>query len=141
MRAWLRIDAAPVGPVFIGLGTDQNSEIRLRIQGQSFATINTVGPGDAVHPGQANSGNCGDACITLVPNTWFCAEFSIDESTRTARLFINDDEAASVVNGDGGWPVQPATPKMFLGSMAVQGGNSGVFIDDVVVGSTRIGCD
>ncbi|MEO8178481.1 MAG: hypothetical protein ABI895_06575 [Deltaproteobacteria bacterium] len=140
LRAWLQVEAVPLGPVFIGLGTDQNSETRLRIQGRSFATINTVGPGDFVHPDQANSGNCPN-CVTLTPNRWFCAEFSIDNATQAATLWIDGVEAASIVNGQGGWPVQPAAPKLFLGSMGVQGGQAGVFIDDVAVGSTRIGCN
>jgi hypothetical protein len=141
LRAWLRVDAVPLGPVFIGLGTDQNSETRLRIQGQSFATINAVtSGGEAVHPSEANSGNCQN-CVTLTPNRWFCAEFSIDNATQAATLWIDGVEAASIVNGQGGWPVQPATPKLFLGSMAVQGGQTGVFIDDVAVGSTRINCN
>jgi hypothetical protein len=140
VRAWFQIDSAPVGPVFIGLGTDQNSEARLRIQGQSFATINTVGPGDKVHPDAANSGNCPD-CVTLTPNNWFCAEMFIDNAAQNATLWIDDVEAATLVNGDGGWPVQPANPALFLGSMSVQGGQTGVWIDDVVAGPNRIGCD
>jgi hypothetical protein len=140
VRAWLQIDSAPEGPVFIGLGTDQNSEARLRIQGESFATINTVGPGDKVHPDAANSGVCGD-CVTLTPNTWFCAEMFIDNATQNATLWIDGVEAASKINGDGGWPVQPANPSLFLGSMAVQGGSTGVWIDDVAAGPERLGCN
>jgi hypothetical protein len=140
MRAWLNIEAAPVGPVFIGLGTDQNSEIRLRIQGRSAATINTFGQGtDAVHP-DANSGNCPE-CITLTPNRWFCAEFSIDNAGQNATLWIDGVEAASIVNGDKGWPAQPAQPKLFVGSMGLQGGMTGVYVDDVAAGPTRIGCN
>jgi hypothetical protein len=140
LRAWLRVDAAPLGPVFIGLGTDQNSETRLRIQGQSLATINTVGPGDAVRPGAATSGNCPE-CVPMPVATWFCAEFFIDQATQSATLWINGNEAASIVNGQGGWPVQPAAPQLFLGSMGLQGGMAGVFIDDVAVGTARITCD
>jgi hypothetical protein len=140
VRAWFQIDSAPVGPVFIGLGTDQNSETRLRIQGQSFATINTVGPGDAVRPPAANSGNCPD-CVTLTPNQWFCAEMFIDNAAQNATLWINDVEAATITNGELGWPVQPANPALFLGSMVVQGGATGVWIDDVAAGPQRIGCD
>lgn len=140
MRAWLRVDATPLGPVFIGLGTDQNSETRLRIQGNGLATINTVGPGDGVRPGAATSGNCAE-CVPMPVNTWFCAEFAIDQATQGATLYIDDVEAASIVNGQGGWPVQPAQPNLFLGSMGLQGGMAGVYIDDVAVSSTRIGCD
>jgi hypothetical protein len=139
VRAWLQIDSASPGPVFIGLGTDQNSEARLRIQGSSFATINSVGPGDKVHP-DANDGNCPE-CITLVPNEWFCAEFFMDDATQNATLWIDGVEAASKVNGDGGWPVQPDNPFFFLGSMSVQGAISGVWIDDVAAGPARLGCD
>jgi polysaccharide lyase-like protein len=140
VRAWFQVDSAPLGPAFIGLGMDQNSETRLRLQGQSFATINTVGPGDAVHPGEANGGNCA-GCVTIRPNQWFCAEMFIDEAARAATLWIDGTEAASIVNGDGGWPVQPASPSMFIGSMGLQGGQTGVWIDDVAAGPERIGCD
>lgn len=140
MRAWIQADAVPRGPVFIGLGTDQNSETRLRISERSYATINTFGPGDGVHPNAATSGNCAD-CLTLVANRWFCAEFFIDNAARNATLWIDGVEAASVVNGEGGWPAQPASPQMFLGSMGLQGGQTAVWIDDVAAGPDRIGCD
>lgn len=139
MRAWIQADAVPRGPVFIGLGTDQNSETRLRISERSYAAINTFGPGDGVHPGAATSGNCAD-CVTLVANRWFCAEFFIDNAARNATMWIDGVEAASVVGGDGGWPAQPATPQMFLGSMGLQGGQTAVWIDDVAAGPQRIGC-
>jgi hypothetical protein len=140
VRAWLLVDATPVGPVFIGAGTSQNSETRLRVQGQSFATLNTVGPGDAVRPTAATSGSCAD-CVTLSANEWFCAELFIDNAAQEATLWINGQEAASIVNGQGGWPEQPAQPALFLGSMGLQGGQAGVFIDDVAAGPVRIGCD
>jgi hypothetical protein len=140
VRAFLMADAVPLGPVFMGLGTDQSSETRLRIQGQSFATINTMGLGEQVHPGAANSGNC-PQCVTLAANEWFCAEMFIDNAAQNATLWIDDVEAASVVNGEGGWPVQPANPKAFIGLMALQGGSTGVWIDDVVAGPNRIGCN
>ena len=139
VRAWLQIDSAPVGPVFIGAGTDQNSEVRLRIQGQSFATINVV-PSDGVRPGNANGGGCPE-CVTLTPNEWFCAELFIDDASRSSTLWIDGVEAASVVNGDPGWATQPATPTLFLGSWDLQGGLTSAWIDDVAAGPERIGCD
>jgi len=140
VRAWLQLDATPLGPVFIGLGTDQNSETRLRLSNQSYAVINTVGPGDAVRPNEATTGNC-PTCRTLTPNRWFCAELFIDNASQAATLWIDGVEAASIVNGQGGWPVQPATPQLFLGSMGLQGGQAGAWIDDVVAGPERIGCE
>jgi len=139
LRAWLQVDAAPRGPVLIGLGSDQNSEVRLRIFNQSWATINAV-PGDGVFPDGAKSGNC-PGCVTLTPNRWFCAEFSIDDAARSATLWIDEVEAATIVNGQGGWVTQPAAPQMFLGSMGLEGGTAGVWIDDVVAGPARIFCD
>jgi len=139
MRAFFDVDAVSVGPVFIGLGTDQDSEVRFRIQGRSFATINVI-PGDGVSPGQANSGNCPD-CVTLTPNRWFCAEMSIDNASRSAVLWIDGVEAARVTNGDFGWANQPDMPQMFIGSWGLQGGMAGVYVDDVAAGPTRIGCN
>jgi hypothetical protein len=79
--------------------------------------------------------------VTLTPNQWFCAEMFVDNAAQAATLWIDDVEAASIVNGEGGWPVQPATPQLFLGSMGLQGGQTGAWFDDVVAGPERIGCD
>lgn len=49
VRAFMQVDAAPLGPVLAGIGTDHNSELRFRIQQNSWATINII-PGDAVLP-------------------------------------------------------------------------------------------
>ena len=139
MRAFLNVDAVPVGPVFIGLGTDQNSEVRFRIQGRSFATINVI-PSDGVRPEQATSGNCPD-CVTLTPNRWFCAEMSVDNASRTAILWIDGVEAGRLVAGADNWANQPDMPQMFLGSWGLQGGMAGVYVDDVAAGPARIGCN
>ncbi|HVZ32358.1 MAG TPA: hypothetical protein VG963_08030, partial [Polyangiaceae bacterium] len=135
MRAWLQVDAVPRGPVLIGLGTDQHAETRLRIFNQSWATINAV-PGDGVEPNGATSGNCPD-CVTLVTNRWFCAEMGIDSNAKTATLWIDGVQAATLPND----PSQPDKPNMFIGNMALEGGQTGVLIDDVVAGPTRIGCN
>jgi hypothetical protein len=76
-----------------------------------------------------------------VPNRWFCAELFIDNAARNATLWIDGVEAASIVGGEGGWPAQPASPQMFLGSMGLQGGQTAVWIDDVAAGPQRIGCN
>lgn len=141
VRAWLQADALPRGPVFIGLGTDQNSEMRLRIWEQAFATINSFGSGgESIRPDGATSGNCPE-CVSLTPNRWFCAEFFIDNNGRNATLWIDGVEAARIVNGDGGWAEQPTTPQVFLGSMGLQGQQASIWIDDVAAGPQRIGCD
>jgi hypothetical protein len=138
MRAFLQVDAAPLGPVLIGAGTDQNSEVRLRIRQNSWAGIN-VSTGDAVFPNGIESGNC-PTCVTLPVNTWFCAEMFVDNAARSTTLWIDGREAATVVNA-GTWPAMPATPALFLGTMALQGGNTALWIDDVAAGPQRIGCN
>jgi hypothetical protein len=140
LRAYMQIDDVTSGPVFIGAGTEANNETRFRIQGQSFATINSVGSpsSDAVRPADANSGNCAD-CVTLTANEWLCVELSIDSNASTATLWIDGVEAA--VAGAEAFAPQPANPTLFLGTMDVQGRSTGVWIDDVVVAATRVGCD
>jgi hypothetical protein len=140
VRAFFKLDAAPLGTVFIGGGTSENNETRFRIQGQSYATINSVGSvGDPVRPANANSGNGCPDCFTLPVNEWFCAELGIDNATSTATLFINDVEVA--VAGADAFASQPAQPLLFLGSWGLQGGATGAFIDDVAVGPERFGCN
>jgi hypothetical protein len=136
MRAWLQVDAAPRGPVLIGLGKDQNAETRLRIFNQSWATINAVPGNDGVEPAGATSGNCPD-CVALVPNRWFCAEMGVDSNAKTATLWIDGTQAATFPN----IPTLPDKPNMFIGNMALEGGQTGVWIDDVVAGPARIGCN
>ena len=140
VRAFFQLDAAPLGTVFIGGGTSENNETRFRIQGQSYATINSVtGGNDPVRPADANSGNGCPGCFTLPVNEWFCAELAIDNAASTATLFINDVEVA--VAGPDAFAPQPAQPLLFLGSWGLQGGATGVFIDDVAVGPERFGCN
>jgi hypothetical protein len=140
VRAFFQLDAAPLGTVFIGGGTSENNETRFRIQGQSYATINSVGSvGDPVRPADANSGNGCPDCFTLPTNEWFCAELAIDNAASTATLFINGTEVA--VAGPDAFATQPPQPLLFIGSWGLQGGATGVFIDDVAVGPQRFGCN
>jgi hypothetical protein len=124
----------------IGIGTDHNTETRLRVFNDARAIINTVNPGDAVHPPEATTPSC-PGCVSLPTNEWFCAEFFIDNAAQNATLWIDGAEAASIQSGDGGWPEQPSTPKVRIGCMTIEGGQTGVWIDDVAAGPERIGCD
>jgi hypothetical protein len=72
-------------------------------------------------------------------NEWFCAELAIDNAASTATLFIDDVEVA--VAGPDAFATQPPQPLLFLGSWGLQGGATGVFIDDVAVGPERFGCN
>ena len=137
VRAFIQLDSTPLGPIFIGLGNDQNSEMRFRIQGQSFATINST-QGDAVRPANANGGGCPE-CVALVPNQWMCVEMFVDSAARTTTLSIDGEQVA--VAGPDVFTAQPASPNVFLGSWGLQGGATGVWIDDVAVGPQAIGCN
>jgi hypothetical protein len=144
VRARMQVDAAPLGPVLMALGgqdgnQDHDNELRFRIQQQSWATINII-PGDAVLPQAARNGNC-PTCPSVRPNEWMCVEFFADDAAQDAILWIDNVEAARVSGGDGGWPPFPSSPRLRLGSMALQGGQTGVWIDDVAAGPERIGCD
>ncbi len=137
LRAFMQVDAAPLGPVLAGIGTDHNSEVRFRIQQNSWATINII-PGDAVLPQAARDGNCPD-CPSVVPNEWFCLEMSVDAATKHVGLWIDGVQAADeVVSGD--WPAFGNPTHVRLGTMDLQGGSTGVWVDDVVIGAARIGC-
>ncbi len=138
LRAFMQVDEAPLGPVLAGIGSDHNSELRFRIQQNAWATINII-PGDAVLPQAARDGNCPD-CPSITPNEWFCMEFFVDAASQTAGLWIDEVEVFSgVVTGD--WPTLGNPAHVRLGTMDLQGGSTGLWVDDVAIGTTRIGCD
>lgn len=138
LRAYMQVDAAPLGPVLAGIGTDHNSELRFRIQQNSWATINII-PGDAVLPQAAREGNCPD-CPAIKPNEWFCVEMFVDGAGKNAGLWVNEVE---VFNGSvsGDFPTIGNPTRVRLGTMDLQGGSTGVWVDDVAIGTSRIGCD
>jgi hypothetical protein len=137
VRAFMQVDAAPLGPVLAGIGTDHNSEIRFRIQQNSWATINII-PGDAVLPQAAREGNC-PTCPSITPNEWFCLEMAVDAASKRVGLWIDGMEAVDeVVSGE--WPAFGSPTHVRLGTMDLQGGSTGVWVDDVAIGTERVGC-
>jgi hypothetical protein len=64
-------------------------------------------------------------------------EFHVDDAAQSATLWIDGVEAA-VLNGS--WPAMPDNASVFLGDMRIQDGTD-VYIDDVVAGPARIGCN
>lgn len=141
LRAFMRVDAAPLGPVLIGIGADTQpqSEVRFRVQQNSWATLNVV-PGDAVLPQAAREGNC-PTCPVVPVNQWFCVEFAVDADSREATLWFEGTEVATASEGVGGFPEMPNPIPVRLGTMSLQGGETGLWIDDVAISTTRIGCD
>jgi hypothetical protein len=135
VRAWMFAEQAPTGPVLAGFGSDGNNEVRFRIWNNSWATINST-VGDDLVPAAARAGNCPD-CPTVPAGQWFCMEFHVDDAAQSATLWIDGAEAA-VLNGS--WPTMPDTASVFLGDMRIQDGTD-VYVDDVVAGPDRIGCN
>src|SRR5690606_496279 len=144
LRALMQLDAAPGGPVLTGIGTDQHSEVRFRIFGNSWPTIN-FSPGDDVFPQAARENNCA-SCPVLNPGQWFCMEFFVDNINEDATLWIDGAEAAVaevIVREDGtsSWPSFTSPIQVRLGSMDLQNGSTGLWIDEVAIGAERIGCE
>jgi hypothetical protein len=136
LRAFMQVDAAPLGPVLVGIGADHNNEVRFRIQQNSWATINLI-PGDAVLPQAARDGNC-PTCPSITPNEWFCLEMAVDVGANRVGLWIDGVETTDEVTAE--FPAIGNPTHVRLGTMDLQGGSTGVWIDDVVIGAERIGC-
>jgi hypothetical protein len=138
VRAFMRVDAAPVGPVLMGIGTDHNSELRFRIQQNSWGTVNII-PSDAVLPQAARDGNC-PTCPKVTPNEWFCMEFFVDAATKSAGLWLDGVESVNA-QGLADFPGVGDPIHLRFGTMDLQGGSTGLWLDDIAVGAERIGCD
>jgi hypothetical protein len=144
MRAWMRVSQVPSGgPVFVGIGADQNQDIRMRFR-SGFVALNT-GNGDGLAP-DTTQGACA-GCIGLTTN-WFCTEMFVEDATESATVWINGQEAGSVVNNSGwhntgtAWPQIPTPTQVRLGYWGLEGATAiNVWIDDVAVGTERVGCD
>lgn len=138
VRAYMQVDAAPVGPVLMGIGTDHNSELRFRIQQNSWGTINII-PSDSVLPQAAREGNC-PTCPKVTPGEWFCMEFFVDAATKSAGLWLDGVESVNA-QGLSDFPNIGDPVHLRFGTMDLQGGSTGLWLDDIAVGTERIGCD
>jgi hypothetical protein len=144
VRAFMRLSEVPTGggPVIMAVGGDQNADIRLRLWAGEVATINTPN-GDSIVPGAATSGNCPE-CLDVPSNDWFCAEMFVDNAQRSTTIWINGSEAGSVVNNNWNstWPTFPTPTNVRFGYWGLQGAEERqVWIDDVAVGTERVGCN
>lgn len=146
VRAWMQLSPSPVPsgtPVVIGVGGDQNADIRMRLWAGRLATLNT-GNGDGVAPNTATSGNC-PTCVA-VPSEWFCTEMFVDHAAQNATIWINGAEAASVTGNAGWhvgsvWPQFPTPTNVRLGFWGLEGAAATIWIDDVAIAEERIGCE
>lgn len=144
LRAWMRVSQVPSGgPVFVGIGADQNDDIRMRFR-SGLVALNTP-RGDGLAP-NTTSGSCA-GCLGL-PSDWFCTEMFVEDATESATVWINGQEAGSVVNNTGwhnggtAWPQIPTPTQVRLGYWGLEGASAiSVWIDDVAVDTERVGCD
>jgi polysaccharide lyase-like protein len=138
LRVWMMFENPQVNaPVFIGVGIGEDPEIRMR--SKTGALVLNASRGDGLAPDPAN-------CTTCIapPSGWFCAEMFLDRTAETATLWIDGQEAGSVV-GNQGWHSGGTWPAQFeqvrIGPMGLEGGTTTTWIDDVAFGSERIGCN
>jgi hypothetical protein len=122
----------------VGLGSTHGDEIRLRFFGGKV-TLNSASGGDGLAP---DPSVCTD-CLDVPVDTWFCAEMFYDSTTDTARIWIDGELAAEVVNNTGwhsGGSFPIAADRIWFGTLAPNGAAPTVFFDDVAVGPSQIGC-
>jgi hypothetical protein len=138
LRVWMLLENPQANaPVYIGIGTGEGSEIRMR--SKTGALVINASQGDGLAPDPANCQTC-----TAPPSGWFCAEMFVDRVAENATLWIDGAQAGSVVNNQGWhsggtWPTSFAQVR--IGPMGLEGGSSTMWIDDVAIGSERIGCN
>lgn len=68
-------------------------------------------------------------------------EFFVDAGAGSAGLWIDGVESVAEGPISGGLPTLGNPIHLRLGTMDLQGGSTGVWVDDVAVSSERIGCD
>jgi hypothetical protein len=123
----------------VGLGNSHGDEIRLRFFGGKV-TLNSASGGDGLAPDPSVCTECVDVPV----DTWFCAEMFYDGTTDTARIWIDGTLAAEVVDNVGwhsGGSFPATAERIWFGTLAPNGAAPTVFIDDVAIGPSPIGCD
>lgn len=141
LRAWMKSVGRVGWPVLLGLGTSPDAEVRVRLKSGSV-TANIV-PGDGLNPVEATTGDC-PSCVAI-PTDWFCLRVHADHATQTFEVWVGDAPAASVTgnapwhSGTNTWPA--SFSKLRLGMMSLEGAGGDIYIDDVAIGSSPIGCE
>lgn len=139
LRAWMKATSVATSPVLIGIGVknDHNNEIRMRFK-TGKVTLNSAGGGDGLNPDPSNCDQCVD-----IPTDWFCAEMFYDRVGQNATLWIDGVQAAAVVSNTGwhsGGSFPATTDYVWFGTLTPDGVSPTVYIDDVAIGPSKIGC-
>lgn len=148
LRTWLKV----IGPmngnlVVVGAGTDPNNEVRMRVhradENTPHSVVANVVPGDGLSPVNSAGGLPCTDCVAL-PDDWFCFEMYVDRASQTLKFWVGDEQAVNMENNaplhsNSTWPSSLSILR--LGAMSANGGSATVYIDDVAVGPSRIGCN
>ncbi|WP_170201146.1 hypothetical protein, partial [Ideonella azotifigens] len=122
----------------------------LRMGGQSGILMWNRSKDDATLPSLSPTGI--SLSQALKPQTWTCVEFRIDQSAGTIQTWVDgvapaglQEDGTATNDVDQSWITQspswrPALSDLKLGWEAYGGTTNTVWIDDVALGSERIGC-
>src|SRR5690606_30745730 len=148
LRTWLKVDGLTNGnPVIVGVGQGNNDEMRMRLVKKGVNDFHAVAAnaaaGDGLSPPNSSGGLACDDCVPM-PADWFCLEMHVDRAAQTLQMWVDGEQAVNIVNnepwsGGANWPA--SMDVLRIGSMALEGGGATVYIDDVALGPSRIGCD
>jgi len=130
-RAFMRFQAPSGGhEVFAGLDTNANEA-----QGEQVRLLNNLG-GGKVSTNRRSNDNSKTSSTSIPMGTWFCYEWH--ETPNELHIFLDGKELTDV-----GEPwVEPAFVSLVLGFERFSGGMPGdVWIDDVAINSTQVGCN
>lgn len=148
LRTWLKVDGLTNGnPAIVGVGQGNNDEMRMRLVKKGVNDFHAVAAnaaaGDGLSPPNSSGGLACDDCVPM-PADWFCLEMHVDRAAQTLQMWVDGEQAVNIVNnepwsGGANWPA--SMDVLRIGSMALEGGGATVYIDDVALGPSRIGCD
>lgn len=143
LRAWMKVQLvqdAERDPVFIGIGQEENTEVRLRSFNRYITANNTSS--DAVAPSQATSGEGCPSC-TQLPTDWFCVEMYVNRPAEELSISVNGEVAVSVTDWKASTSstMPPSIDQVRFGFMRLNGSAGTVWFDDIAIGPSPIGCD
>jgi hypothetical protein len=122
----------------------------LRMGGQSSILMWNRSQDDATLPTLSPTGIA--ASVKLPALTWTCIEFGLDSSQRTMQTWVNGNLVAGLAMDtvqtpdiDANWLASspawvPKVSDLKIGWESYGGGSNTVWIDDVALGTSRVGC-
>lgn len=151
-RYYVRHEVAlpPAHVTFMAMTDRGDGGKDLRMGGQNGALQWNRESDDATLPEQSPNGVA--ASMPLPTDRWTCVEFAVDGGEGTLRTWVDGNLVPGlVVDGtathdiDGQWlrgkpDWRPALTDFRLGWESYGGGEDTLWYDDIVLGSTRIGC-